>query len=589
MEYRWNLDALYLGFDDPAYEADLQTLQNLVDQMKTLASKLTEGEPQENLRQGILLEEKIFVLYNRLNNFPRLCRAANTKDSRPDSVLGKVIGVYSQFASPQAAFRSWLCGLSNLMELVQEDELLRQYTYFFDKLLKESCHQLPGREEEMMARMQQSGGSAWSRLYGLTTSTVKIPWQGKTLSLSAIRTLARDPDPQVRKAALEAELKACESIRDTVAHCLNAVKLETLTECDLRGYDSPLSASLAKCKLSKETLDAMWEAIGEYLPKFWEYLKAKAKLLGHQGGLPWYDLYAPVGDSSRKYSVEDARQYLVEVFTRFDPQVGALMDRAFREQWIDVYPRDGKGDGAFCTSTHAIDQSRILTNFGEDFAGVRTFAHELGHAFHYQCIKTHRPLNKAYGMCLAETASTFNENVLMGAAIENAKTDAEKLALLDTALSGATMSICDIYSRFLFEGRVLENRRERFMDAKVLADFMMDAQKVAYGDGLDERCLHPYMWICKSHYYGATIFYNYPYAFGELLSRGLYARYREEGSGFIPKYKELLHATTVASAEGAAKVAGIDLTDKQFWRGALQTISDAIDQFCMLVKETQYE
>ena len=127
------------------------------------------------------------------------------------------------------------------------------------------------------------------------------------------------------------------------------------------------------------------------------------------------------------------------------------------------------------------------------------------------------------------------------------------------------------------------------MDAETLAGFMCDAQKEAYGDGLDEQCLHPYMWICKSHYYGATIFYNYPYAFGELLSRGLYARYRDEGSGFIPKYKELLHATTVASAEDAAKVAGIDLTDKQFWRSALQTIGDAIDQFCRIVKETQYE
>jgi len=583
MEYRWNLDALYKGFEDPAFEADLQELKNAVEQMKALVDKLTEGLPMENLRQGILLEEKAFVLYNRLNNFPRLYRAANAKDTRSDSAISKIAGVYGQFAGPRAAFRSWICSLPDLMALVQGDELLSQYTYFFDKLRKESCHQLPGQGEEMMTRLGQSGSSAWARLYGFATSTVKIPWQGKTLSLSAIRNLARDPDPQVRKAAFEAELNGCEGIGDTVAHCLNAVKLETLTECDLRGYDSPLSASLEKCKLSKETLDAMWEAIREYLPKFWQYLKAKARLLGHQGGIPWYDLYAPVGDSSRSYSVEDARQYLVDVFTEFDSQVGELMDRAFREQWIDVYPRDGKGGGAFCTSTHAIDQSRILTNFGEDFAGVRTFAHELGHAFHYQCIKTHRPLNKAYGMCLAETASTFNENVLMGAAIQNAKTDAEKLALLDTSLSGATISICDIYSRFLFESRVLENRLERFMDAKTLADFMCEAQKEAYGDGLDESCLHPYMWICKSHYYGATIFYNYPYAFGELLSRGLYARYLQEGKSFVPKYKELLHATTVASAEDAAKVAGIDLTDKNFWRSALQTIADEIDQFCSMI------
>ena len=92
------------------------------------------------------------------------------------------------------------------------------------------------------------------------------------------------------------------------------------------------------------------------------------------------------------------------------------------------------------------------------------------------------------------------------------------------------------------------------------------------------------MWVCKSHYYGPT-FYNFPYAFGGLFARGLYAQYEQEGASFVPKYKKLLYTTTIASAEDTAKVAGIDLTDKQFWRNALQTIADQIDLFCKLVEE----
>ena len=91
------------------------------------------------------------------------------------------------------------------------------------------------------------------------------------------------------------------------------------------------------------------------------------------------------------------------------------------------------------------------------------------------------------------------------------------------------------------------------------------------------------MCVCKGHYSGPT-FYDFPYAFGGLFARGLYAQYEKEGAAFIPKYNRLLRTTTVASAEDTAMVAGIDLTDKQFWRDALQTIADQIDLFCALVE-----
>ena len=122
------------------------------------------------------------------------------------------------------------------------------------------------------------------------------------------------------------------------------------------------------------------------------------------------------------------------------------------------------------------------------------------------------------------------------------------------------------------------------MNADTLCAMMVKAQKESYGDGLDENILHPEMWVCKRHYYGPT-FYNFPYAFGGLFARGLYARYEQEGAAFVPKYKQLLFTTPIATAEDTAKVAGIDLTDKDFWRGALQTVADKIDLFCELVQK----
>jgi hypothetical protein len=256
-----------------------------------------------------------------------------------------------------------------------------------------------------------------------------------------------------------------------------------------------------------------------------------------------------------------------------------MVDRAFKEDWIDFYPRAGKVGGAFCSNLPFFGQSRILTNFSGSFGSVVTLAHELGHAYHGQQIESHRPLNIGYTMPVAETASNFNELIIVNDAISKAK-GGEKIALIESQIQDCAQIIVDIYSRFLFEDEVIRRRKNKFMFADELEAIMLDAQKQAYGDGLDPDYLHPYMWCCKSHYYSAGLsYYNFPYAFGGLFSRGLYAKYLEEGEAFLPKYRALLKATTVESVENVAKIAGIDLTKPEFWRTSLQVIADRIDEF----------
>ena len=473
--------------------------------------------------------------------------------------------------------------IPDLMVLVAGDETLKDYTFLFERLLRNSTHLLGSLGEQISARLSMSGSSAWSDLQGYLTSTVPVSYNGGTTNLSAIRNLAYDPDPAVRKAAYEAELSCYDRIKDSVAFALNSIKLETISDCQLRGYGSPLDRTLEQSDMKRQTLDAMLGAMEESMPKFRQYLRAKGKALGHEDGLPWYDLFAPMGKSAAQYTAEDAKRILVELFSTFDQELADMVARAFDESWIDFYPRDGKTGGAFCAGVECIGQSRILTNFDGTFGSIVTLAHELGHAFHNQCIRAHRPLNRDYSMPVAETASTFNECVVMAAAIRQAKSHDEELALIESQLQDVTQIICDIYSRYLFESMVLENREQQFMDADTLCGMMLKAQEQSYGDGLDPGFRHPYMWICKSHYYGAT-FYNFPYAFGGLFARGLYAQYQREGAAFVPKYKKLLRTTTVATAEDVAQVAGIDLTDKEFWRGALQTVAQQIDLVCGLLE-----
>ncbi len=587
MNEQWNLDPIYQGFSDPVFGEDMNTLAQNIQEFDACAKALPQAEDALSaLRQGVKLQEDISSLVDKLATYTNLRQAVNTKDPEAGSQMGKILGLYSMVAAPQAAFETWASSLPNLQELVQSDEALRDYAFLFANMKENSCHLLPGLGEEIMAKMSISGSGAWSDLHGYVTSTVPVTYRGQRLNLPAVRNLAYDPDPQVRKDAYEAELACYAQIEAPVAFALNSIKLETLTDCQLRGYASPLARTLKQSYMSQETLDAMFAAMKDYMPKFRQYLQCKAKALGHKKGLPWYDLFAPMGGSSAKLTAEDARAYLVNIFSGFDKELSDMVAEAFDDAWIDFYPRDGKSGGAFCAAVPSIRQSRVLANFDGAFTDIVTLAHELGHAFHNMCIQDLKPLNQAYSLPLAETASTFNECVVMAAAIEDAKDRNEKLALIEAQLQDATQIICDIYSRYLFEAEVFRRRPEEFMDAQALCQIMTDAQKQSYGDGLDADCMHPYMWVCKSHYYGPT-FYNFPYAFGGLFARGLYAQYEKEGAAFVPKYKKLLKTTTIACAEDVAKVADIDLTDIGFWKDGLQMIADQIDLFCKLMEEAE--
>ena len=571
----WNLDALYKGYDDEKFISDYEKLGVLTQKTEDLSKKAGQTDDMSFIRDYLLLAEESEETFFKLICFAMLKQSVNSKDEEAASYIGRIMSKMSASAAPDSIMRKYIGNIANLDELIERDPLLSEYSYFLKRQKENAAHLLPGGEEEILAKYDISGGKAWSDLRDYLTSSVEVEYNGVVSNLSDIRNKAYGESEEVRKSAYEAELACYPKIKDSVAFSLNSIKLQAINEAKLRGFDSVLDRTLYQSQTQPSTLKALLSSMEEYMPHFRRYLRAKAKLLGHANGLPWYDLFAPVGKFDEEFTPESARAYLVKVFSSFDSELASMIDRAFAEEWIDFYPADGKQGGAFCEGIHPIRQSRILTNFGGKFTDVMTLAHELGHAFHNENIYSHRILNSDYSMPVAETASNFNEVLVMDYALSHASSDEEKLALLEGKLSDTTQIICDIYSRFLFEKSVFDARSNDFMFADRLSEMMLDAQKKAYGNGLDENFMHPYMWICKSHYYSSGLsYYNWPYAFG-----GLFAKYKEVGEEFVPLYKNLLHATTVCSVEDTAKIAGIDLSDASFWQSGLDCFVKMIDEF----------
>jgi len=584
MKDTWSLDILYHDFDDKSWKEDLNLLEKEIEAFNHFTEELGRKKELDTLKEGVLFLEKIYGLSTQMIIFANLKQTADTLDSKSASAIGIVSQLSNKATVAKTKFAKYISNIKNLDVIIKEDALLQEYEYFLHNIQKDDKYMLNEQVEEALAKMDLSGGLAWGDLQSYLTSTVNVPYAGKNITLSEVRNLAYDANQKVRKEAYEAELACYDSIKDSIAYALNSIKMQDLTECELRGFSSPLNKTLYYARMERKTLDALLEAMREYMPSFQSYLKTKAKALGHKNGLPWYELFAPMGKIEKTYTIEEAKDYLIHVFSSFSKDIADTIVKAFEKEWIDFYPRKGKVGGAFCESLNTKKEFRILTNFSGSFSDIVTLAHELGHGYHDCMVQDNRILNMDYSMPVAETASTFNENVITNYAIDHAKNDDEKLALIEGQLSDVTQIMCDIYSRFLFESKVVENRNEKFMPADTLCDFMIEAQKEAYGDGLDSNHLHPFMWVCKGHYYSAQLgFYNYPYAFGGLFARGLYAKYKKEGQIFIDKYNEMLKSTPVMSVEEVAKICDIDLTSKDFWLLSLHSYDEAIQTFQKLV------
>lgn len=588
MDMRWSLDELYTSFDSKKFEDDMVAFENSIQHIKKWAvENCTDStNPKEKIEAYINFQNEFSDLVNKLYNYGELVLSVDTKNKFANKISEKIASNLANLAKPSTVFSKWLASIENLDSLIEDSPLMKAHSYYIMDLVKNAKYLLSDTEEELMAKMKNSGSNAWSKLQNTLTSTllvdINIDGEDKKLPLSMIRNMAYDKDNTLRKKAYDAELGAYEKIAESSAACLNGIKGEVITLCSSRGYESPLYNTLESSRMDKETLDAMLTAMMEYLPSFEKYFRKKAELLGYSEGLPFYELFAPMGEVNMYFSYEEAKEFIIKNFATFSDKLASYALNAFQHNWIDAEPRSGKLGGAFCANLHSIKESRILSNFTGSFSDVSTLAHELGHGYHGLCLTEESALNSDYPMPIAETASIFCETIISNAALKNASKE-EAFVILENDISGNAQVIVDILSRYLFETELFKRRESSSVSVKELKEIMSEAQKKAYGIGLDHNFLHPYMWICKPHYYDASSnFYNFPYAFGLLFSKGLYAEYVKKGESFVKEYDTLLSATGKNNLVEVAKMMNIDIHSVDFWRSSLNLIAEDIEKFINL-------
>jgi pepF/M3 family oligoendopeptidase len=562
-----------------ALGADLTRLTALYDEHDVRAADrpavddATVAAFDEVLGETNQVMERVRILSGYLSSFV----STNARDELAQGELSELQAELSQLSRLRSRFDAWVASLGD-DALIARSAAAADHAYPLQRATLRAAHQMSEPEEGLLADLSLTGSTAWTRLYGTFTSQLVVRVGDEDMPMSRARGLAYDASGPVRQAAYEAELATWQANEVPIIAALNAIKGEAATINRRRGWPDDLEPALAANGVDRSTLDAMQAAVVDALPDFRRYLRAKARLLGWDEGLPFFDLFAPLGTEGAR-AWDDATSAVASTFGTYSPALEGLARRAVDERWIDAEPRDGKRDGAFCMGLTG-DRSLVLLNFDGSFRSVQTLAHELGHAYHNVTLAERTPLQRQLPMALAETASIFCETIMVQHGLATAA-PGERLAIIEGDLQSACQVVVDIHSRFLFESAFCAARAKRTVAAAEACQMMLDAQDATYGDGLDRRYRHGHMWAAKPHYYGSA-FYNWPYTFGLLFGLGLYARYTDDPGRFRGGYDDLLSSCGLASAADLAGRFGIDVRSGEFWAASLRVLQDRIDEFVAL-------
>lgn len=627
----WDLGSIYPDINSEKYKSDLAKLTEGIKTLKALNDQAENPDQKNHLNiqnwiaDFFKADDILGPLANTLAAYSYSIYSVDTTSKSLLDNLNQVESLTDQYEIQLNRFSHTVAKNRGILsEFYVNFPQYKKYEFSINEMLEDDIHTLSPELEGIIAKLQQTGGRAWDRLHEQLISNLKDPETGKLFN--ELRNDAYSPDARLRKESWQKEIALLKQNEIAFAASLNNLKGETLSLLEERSWNCAIDRALSSSRMKKETLDALIAAIEESLPQWRKYLKAKAEYLknhnatastncGKEKGLAFYDLFAPLDGNtasdgntntagqtetgcntatpsatnnraaseesllSKNWTFDEARDYIIREFASFSPKMGEFAQNAFDRNWIDARVHPGKVGGAYCQDFYVQKESRVLSNFTGAFSDIITLAHELGHAFHFFCIKDKDYRNANYPMTLAETASTFAETIVKQDILKTASKE-DRIKILELDLQDTCQVLVDILCRFYFERSVFEERQNGELTSEDFCRLMAHAQERSYGDGLSaER--HEYMWAVKSHYYSVDLdFYNFPYAFGQLFAAGLYSRYKKEGKAFVDIYCNLLSDTGSMSCEDLCFKAGFDITKKDFWKSGIDFYINEIEQFC---------
>ncbi|WP_338472286.1 M3 family oligoendopeptidase [Niallia sp. XMNu-256] len=593
----WDLDMIFPGgTKSPQLQAKLHMIKEEIEQFQNVIKNwnAVESQSAKALNDILIKQDSIENGIGQCRTFVQMWHDAYMDDEYASVVMGQVMDLSSELENLSTIFTKKLVSISEEgWKSLLEDSELKEVSFALNEMRDQGNRLLSEAEEKIITDLNKDGLAGWSQLYDTTVSVMTIPFtdkEGKTTHYSvgqAMNRMYSDSDPWVRKQLFEKWEEAWTKFAPIFADTLNHLDGYRITLQKAHGREDFMEEPLEYNRMSQETLDAMWSAVSKRKQPFIDFLNQKAKILGMEK-LGWQDVDAPVtfGDAKPpQYTYDEACDFVIDHFSSFGSKLASFAKHVLENRWVEAEDRANKRPGGYCEELPEFKESRIFMTFSGSSSDVGTLAHELGHAYHSYVMRDLPALNRQYAMNVAETASTFAENIIGNATVTNAKTKEEKVTLLNAKMENATAMFLNIHARYLFEKAFYEERSKGIVSEQRISELMLQAQKEAYGESLSSY--HPHFWCSKLHFFIDDVpFYNFPYTFGYLFSLSIYAEYLKEPTGFEDKYISLLRDTgSMLVEELANKHLGVDITKPAFWEAGIKLMEKDAEEFIELTND----
>lgn len=577
----WNTALLYPAPDSAELEADLSSFEGLAATFREKYFEKVAGLDSAAILAAVKEYEAMQLKMSKPFCYAHLLFAGDSSDqanlalSMRCSELGSRLSQQLLFFDLElmhledASFES----LCSLPEAANYEHFLRGIRKFRQYSLKEN-------EERLLTRKDLTGIRAFTKLFDELSASFKYKMEldGELQEFTGEELLSllhhTDPDVRFRAQTTFLELHAEHGI--VFNSVFNNMSLDHGQEMELRGYETPIQPTNIGNEIPDEAVEHLMQITEANYCLAQDYFRLKAKMLG-MDKIRNCDVYAPVVESEKKYSFDEAKEMVVTSYGNYDAEFGKIVNDFFVERRVDVMPRPGKSGGAFAMGVTPETPPFLLLNYTGTLRDLATIAHEAGHGLHFVLSQKQTMLNYHAPLPLAETASVFGEMLLTRELLDKESDPVIRKSLLCAKIEDiiATTFRQTVLTRF--ELRLHNERKDGLLSNDRISEIWLEENGKLFGDSVEMIPAYRWGWSYISHFIHSR-FYCYSYTFAELLVLALFQKYREEGNDFKPGYRQLLESGGALSPAETAGLAGIDITAADFWQKGYDFLKELIEE-----------
>ena len=575
---RWDLSELFTSPDDPRIE---QAMARALERALAFESKYRGTvailEPKEFAAMMRELAE-----YEESSAQPEvyayMLHSQNTQDPGAGRLLARVREASAERGAHLVFFPLELAEITDdHAARLYEDPDAATYRHFVEHERLFRPHQLSEPEERVLTDFSPVGNASWVRLFEELCARIRVGVDGQDVALDEALNLLREPDRELRRKASHAVTQALSGDIRTRGYIFNVILQEKSIDDRVRRFPSWLSSRNLANETSDEAVQALVDAVTGRYDVCERYYRVKRKLLGVSELHEW-DRYAPVSETTRNLTWEEAKELVVGSYHRFSKRAGDLVEEFFAKRWIDAPVVPGKTGGAYCMPVTPHHHPYVLMNFTGKLRDALTLAHELGHGLHDRLASRQHVFDYHPPLTLAETASVFGEALTFDRIMSEEKDPKVRLAMLCNQCEDAFSTVFRQVAFNRYEDAVHSARRkEGELSVEQLGELFQDKLQAMFGDALLLTDEHKVWWSYVGHFMH-TPGYVYAYAYGNLLALSVYHRYLERGQPFVDDYLDFLAAGGSTRPDELVKRIGMDITDPGFWDAGLKILDGMVGE-----------